>query len=122
MDMQVRVFSGRSGPAALHAWREAAGPGGAEDSVTTWHQTPGARWCVVTTREPDGLRAAALWLDGLPAPDGMALRLRLARDTLTSASSSVVLAEIAASSAGPAATAAVVRLIEAQSGLPPRRL
>jgi exosortase A len=122
LDVQVRVFSGRSGPAVLHAWRAAVDPGGAEDAVTTWHEMPGARWCVVTTREPDGTRSAALWLDGLPAPDGMALRLRLARDTLRSASSSVVLAEIATSSAGPAAAAAVARLIEAQSGFPGRSL
>jgi exosortase A len=120
LDVQVRVFSGRSGPAVLRAWREAADPGGADDPVTTWRETPGTRWRVVTTREPEGTRAAALWLDGVPAPDGMALRLRLARDTLGPAAPSVVLAEIAASSAGPTAAAAVARLIEAQAGFPGR--
>ncbi len=77
--MRIRVFSERAGPAVMRAWRAATDPGSAEDSEATWHETTDARWRVVETRDPASILAAALWLDGAPAPQGLALRLRLAR-------------------------------------------
>jgi hypothetical protein len=102
----------------LRAWRDAADPGEAEDSEIAWHDTQGARWRVVTTTDPDRTLAAALWLNGAPAPDGLALRLRLARDSLGSGGNRLVLAEISAASANGATAAAVARLIAAQAGFP----
>jgi exosortase A len=118
LDSRVQVFGGQSGPAALRAWREAGEPGAAEDAETFWQDAPGARWRVMMTRAPDRLRAAALWRDGVPAPAGVALRLRLARDTVAAGDHVVVLTEFSAASAAPAAAAALASLIAAQKGFP----
>jgi exosortase A len=116
----VRVFDGRSGPAALRAWRDAGGAGAAEDAETSWRDGPGARWRVVTTRTPDRAVASALWRDGVPAPVGLALRLRLARDTFAFGDHVLVLIEFSATSVEPVAMAALAGLIAAQAGPPGR--
>jgi hypothetical protein len=115
---RVQVFWGRSGPIALRAWRDASDPGVAEDAETAWHDFPGAQWRVVTTRTPNRMLAAALWLDGVPAPAGLTLRVRLARFTFAAGDHRVVLTEISAPDTDPAAAAALASLMEAQTGFP----
>jgi exosortase A len=120
LDVRVRVFDRRAGPAALHAWRTATDPGAAEEVETSRRDTPDARWRVVKVQDPEQVLAAALWLDGAPAPEGLALRLRMAGDTLGSGGNSVVLVEISASSLQ--SIAAMMSLIDAQTGFPGRDL
>jgi exosortase len=115
---RILVFAGRSGPAALRAWRDAADPVPAEDAETTWQDGSGVHWRIVRTHQPDRMFATALWLDGAPAPDGIALRLRLARDTVTNGDRLVVLAEFSAPDADPASAAALASLMQAQTGFP----
>jgi len=115
---RVQVFSRRSGPAVLHAWRDAANVVGAEDAQTAWRSLPGQKWRMVVTREPDHMAVSALWLDGVPAPEGMALRFMLARDTVGPSGGMVVVAEFSAPSASPAVRETTWGLIAAQTGFP----
>lgn len=119
LEVRVAVFPRLAGPAVLAAWGEAADPGGAEDAEASWLELPGADWRVVTTLDPERTVAAALWLDGEPAPGGLALRLRLALNGVAGSGTPMVLATIATAAVGPAVSAAVRDLAAAQAaGVP----
>jgi len=115
---RVQVFSRRSGPAVLHAWRDAADVVGAEDAQMSWFSQPGQKWRMVVTREPDHMAVSALWVDGVPAPEGLALRLKLARDTVGPPGGMVVLAEFSTPSASSDVRETAAELIAAQKGFP----
>ena len=73
----------------------------------------------MTTLDPAQTVAAALWLDGEPAPGGLALRLRLALNGVAGSGAPMVLATIATAAVGPAVSAAVRDLAGAQTaGVP----
>jgi exosortase A len=78
----LRVLPPHAAPAALRAAQaEATGARDAADGVAGTLQVPGAEprtWRLLELEEPARLSASALWIDGAPAPGGIAGRLRLA--------------------------------------------
>jgi exosortase A len=111
LEARIRLFGPWAGLAALAARREATQWGSEEDAETAWLETPGARWQLVHTRDPDRSAAAALWLDGMPAPTGLELRQRLALGD----NGNLTLVTISAATASPAALTAMADLARVQS-------
>ncbi len=84
LTLRAQALPAGVSPARLAAALLAAAPTrGAEDVTTERLEVPGVvpqMWRLVTVSEPPLLAASAVLLDGAPAPDGLGLRLRLARD------------------------------------------
>jgi len=93
-DVTVQVFSRRAGPSVLHAWRDATIPGDDEQVETYWLNLPGTRWRIAAARSPARMMASTLLLDGVAAPTGVALRLRLAGNAFIRYGSRAVLITI----------------------------
>ena len=117
LELTARHFSERDGEAIVAAWRDAANVGEAADFQVFAIEGPGGRWRVVLARDPDRILASALWLGGLPAPGGLALRLRLARAAFVPGGLAT-LAVVGAASADPPAFDAVKGFLRMQNGPP----
>jgi exosortase A len=109
LEARIRLFGPLAGPATLAAWRDATTWASEEDANTVQLDLPGARWHLVSTSDPARSVAAALWLDGRPAPSGLALRRRMALGNDAGA----VLVTIAVPAATPAALAFITSLARA---------
>jgi exosortase A len=100
---RVQALPAGAGVAAVQAAVAAAtGERGAEDVMRTTLSVPALAipWRLTALHEPPRLTATALFLDGAPAPAGLALRLRLARDGLGGRAGAPVL--VSAALAAPA--------------------
>ena len=93
--LQVAVFPPRSTAAALQAaLRRSSGERGADEVDVSTLRVPGAvpdRWTLVITSEPARVTAQTAWLDGHPAPGGLAQRIAQARDSLLGSARAPVL-------------------------------
>jgi exosortase A len=91
----VRALPSGSSPAALlAAMLDATGERGLEDVAVSRLAVPGATppaWRLVQLPKPERLVAIAAFVDGQPAPGGLAGRLRLALDSVTGKGGPVVL-------------------------------
>jgi exosortase A len=94
--LDVAVFAPRVNPGQLVlAQRHLSGEAGSGESDASSFAAPdGTRWRLLETREPHGLRATALWLDGKPATLGLAARIAQARSSLTQAGQAPVMLAI----------------------------
>lgn len=91
----LRLLPPHAPPAALRTARsEATGEHDAADAVTSTLEVDGIEphgWRLVELQEPARISATALWIDGAPAPGGLAGRLKLAWDSVAGTDAPAVL-------------------------------
>jgi len=117
LDVRVRVFSPLAGPMILAAWHDATQlsvPTEDDPDVSTL-DGPGARWRVLQSDEAGVTQAAALWVSGAPAPEGLALRRLLGLRAFGGAGGAPDrLVDVRVASAAPEVAELVRRFVAAQ--------
>ena len=88
MTIQIEVFSPRSTAAPVNAARRRVthmpdAEDVSEGPLTTASGEPILPWRLFRANQPAFVAAAGLWIEGEPAAPGMAMRLRMARDSVT---------------------------------------
>jgi exosortase A len=100
MTIEIEVFSPRSTAAAFNAERRRLTRPPEADDMTEAPMTTRAGdkvpgWRVIEASQPAFVAAAGLWIEGEPATPGVAMRLKMARDSFAGGSYSPVLVIIA---------------------------
>jgi hypothetical protein len=128
LDATIQAFPARSTPSSLIGGRRrATAEVGTDDTTVTpmrdLNEGQG-RWNLVQTGAPWRTTAVATWVRGAPAPGGLAGRLKQAQDSVFGGDHAAVLIAIGAGQPIPlrsrpqqALTAALAKLVQAQSGL-----
>ena len=99
LNVRVEVFSPRSTAAPINAERRRLtrlpdADDISEAPLTAEAGAAGDGWRLIRANKPAYLAAAAMWIDGVPTLPGMAMRLHLARTSLTGLSQAPVLVTI----------------------------
>jgi exosortase A len=130
LSVLAMVFPPRVNPARIvTARRSITGELRAEEALYSSIDVPGAlpaQWPVITTYNPAGIIATALWVDGEPAQGGLAGRLALARDSVLGTAHAPVLMAVGVVTTRRAMTVEeerdarqmISRFLAAQSALP----
>nr|WP_294523669.1 exosortase A [uncultured Rhodopila sp.] len=87
MDMRWQALSPRStAGAVMAAWRTLCRPADGESRAEAWLNTGDGKpsaWRIIRVEDPAYALGVSVWIDGRPVRPGLAMRLRMALDSLT---------------------------------------